>query len=377
MNKRYTITFLLVLWAVNMLYSQAETNSYQKILDDATQKGLPAIVAAVQSPNAPLWQGKSGLSNIEGNIPLNINESFRLASITKLFTAVIILQLVDEKKITLTHPIATFLDPGIKSKIPNVNQINILQLLSHSSGIYSFTENNQFWKNCFYNGGMSRTWKPEELLSYIENKKPVSQPLAPFDKKFYSNTNYILLGMIIENITQNTLANTYKERIFNPLKMQDSFLEGFDTQGRKTIDSYAIPNSFFLKSAIKKNDIKKLRKDKLINLSNSYKLFNSWAWAAGGISSNIKDLFSFLSAVKQGSLLSEDTQKVLVDLYSAQENGMRFFGATGGSDGIQATMLHLMPQDLDIIILINSSGHKNNNLGTVFRALVKATPNSK
>lgn len=110
----------------------------------------------------------------------------------------------------------------------------------------------------------------------------------------------------------------------------------------------------------------------LINLSELYELFNSWAWAAGGISSNLSDLSSFLSALRNGELLSDQSQEVLIQLNTSEDQGITFFGGTGGSDGIQATMLHLMPSNIDIIILINASGQKEVSLSSVFVELYKA-----
>jgi len=371
MNKIWVLLFLANISSINAVYTQSNDNKYQEILDNAQRNGLPAIVALVQSPGEKEWRGKSGFSNIKNAIPLNVNQSFRIASISKIFTSIVILQLVDENRLSLSDTISKYLDADTRSKIPNVNNITILHLLSHSSGIYSFTENNSFWKECFLNNGMSRTWQPNELISYIENKKPVSQPLEPYSEKRYSNTNYILLGMIIEKISNNALSKEFRERIFLPLKMNDTFLEGFDKEGRKPVDSYIIPNSSFVKSAVKKGLLKEIKESEYVNLSETYKLFNSWAWAAGGISSNINDLSIFLSALKNQNLLSDKTQKVLLRLNTSQDKGISFFGGTGGSDGIQATMLHLMPSNIDVIILINTSGNKEFNLSSVFVELYK------
>lgn len=371
MNKDLTLLFLPVILSLSMVYSQSNTTIYQEILDNAHKEGLPAIVALVKDANGSEWRGKSGVSNIENGIPIDVNQSFRLASISKIFTSLVILQLVDENKLSLSDTISKYLDVDTQSKIINANSITILHLLSHSSGVYSFTENNDFWKECYFNDGMSRTWQPSELINYIENKKPVREPLEPYSKKLYSNTNYVLLGMIIEKITNNFLSNEFNNRIVKPLKMNDTFLEGFDDKERYPIDSYIMPNSSFAKSAFKKGLIKKIEVSEYVNLSETYKLFNSWAWAAGGISSNISDLFIFLSALKNGNLLRDETQKVLFRLNSSQDKEITFFGGTGGSDGIQATMLHLMPSNIDIIILINSSGSKEVNLSTVFRELYK------
>lgn len=257
MSKICYLLFLVALLSVNPLYSQSKGDKYKEILEEAHTNGVPAITAIVQSPGEKEWRGKSGVENIENATPIDINQTFRLASISKIFTSIIILQLVDENKVKLSDSISKYLDSETQNIIPNVNSITVLHLLSHSSGIYSFTENNRFWKECYLNGGMSRVWRPNEILHYIENKKPVSEPLEPFSKKIYSNTNYILLGMIIEKITGNTLNEEYQNRIFTPLKMKDTFLEGYDSQGRKPIDSYVIANSPILKSAVKKKGIKK------------------------------------------------------------------------------------------------------------------------
>jgi len=376
MRKIFVLLILLTSSTIT-INGQTRRGKYQGVINDAHKNGLPAIVALVQSQDKKEWKGKSGVSNIENSTPLDIDQSFRLASISKIFTSVVILQLIDEKKIALSDTISKYLDVTTKNKIPHVNKITILHLLSHSSGIYSFSENNRFWKECFFNGGMSRIWAPNELISYIENKKPVHQPIDPYTEKLYSNTNYILLGMIIEKVTNNSLSGEYQKRIFIPLSMNHTFLEGYDNQGRNSIDSYAIPNSFFLKSAMKKRGIKKVKGSELINLSQEYSLFNSWAWAAGGISSNVNDLSSFLSALRNGELLRNDSQKVLLRLNSSEDKGITFFGGTGGSDGIQATMLHLMPSNINIIILMNSSGHEQVNLSTVFAELFKIASHKK
>ena len=367
----FTIIILLLL--IKFGYSQevSHTNQYQEVLNNATQNGVPSITAMVKSANGKTWFGMAGVKSIENNQALELNESYRIASVTKLFTAVVVLQLVDEEKLNLEDKISGFLDKDIQSRIPNIENITILHLLSHSSGIYSFTENNNFWKEAFFKEGLSRTWRPTELINYIENKKPVNQPVEPFGEFFYSNSNYILLGMIIEKVTKNTLSFEYNRRIVEILKMNDTFLEGYDHKGRLPINTYAVPKWGFLKSARSKFKLKDVREDKLINISDKYPLFNSWAWAAGGISSSINDLSSFLFALKKGVLLSETNQKVFSKLYTSKDNKTTFFGGTGGSEGIQATMLHILPQDIDIVILINSSAHdKKVSLGSVFKKLV-------
>lgn len=310
----------------NLVYAQEATlsNQYQEVLNNAVIQGVPAITAMISSKEEQ-WYGKAGVENIENDQPLKLTESFRMASITKLFTAVVVLQLVDEEKLRLNDNISMYFDKGIRSSIPNIEKITIRHLLSHSSGIYSFTENSEFWKKAFFKEGLSRTWKPTELINYVKNKKPVSQPMEPFSEFFYSNTNYILLGMIIEHITQNNLSFEYNKRLFEALKMKDTFLEGYDYLERLPVDTYAVPRWSILKSSRSKFKMKEVREDKLINISKRFTLFNSWAWAAGGISSNIYDLSSFLDALKEGVLLSKKSQEVFSKLYTSKDNGTVFF----------------------------------------------------
>lgn len=377
MKKICTLLSLYLLCLSIGLSAQSKAEAYQEILDKAQQKGIPALAVFVRDANGNAWQGKAGFTTIESGTLLDVNQSFRIASITKLFTTLVILQLLDEKKLDLNDPITKYLNRETQNKIPHAAKISILQLLSHSSGIYSFTENNSFWKECYFEEGMSRTWQPDEILTYIARKSPQSKPLEPYSKKLYSNSNYILLGMIIEKITANSLANEYQKRIFTKLKMNDTFLEGYDLQTRRPIDTYIVPQTSFAKTALKRKLIQKVSGSEYANLSSTYTLFNSWAWAAGGISSNVQDLSVFLSALKNKQLISEKSHKVLVKLNSSEDKGIQFFGGTGGSDGIQATMLHLMPSNVDIIILMNATGDNQVTLSTIFVDLYKVASTKK
>ena len=109
MNKDLTLLFSTVILSLSMGYSQSNTAKYQEILDNAHKKGLPAIVALVKDADGIEWRGKSGVSNIENDTPLDINQSFRLASISKIFTSIVILQLVDENKLSLSDTISKYL----------------------------------------------------------------------------------------------------------------------------------------------------------------------------------------------------------------------------------------------------------------------------
>lgn len=351
------------------LYAQKKTQAYQSVIDRAISQGIPGIVAMVIVNDSNSWFGTAGYKDIENKTPLDLKDSFRTASITKLFTTILVLQLEQENRIDLNDSITKYFDDEIYSNIPNAEEITILHLLSHSSGIYSFTENNKFWKEAFLNKGLSRKWLPEELIAFITSKKPINAPVKPFSSRFYSNTNYILLGMIIEKVTNNRFDFELKKRIFDPLNMKSTFLEGF-LPSKKPIDSYAIPKWRFLKLGASRNKMSKISKDGLINISSEYSLFNSWAWAAGGIASNTKDLALFLKAIKQGTLINSKSMNLFSKLYKAKLNEMTFYGGTGGSEGIQATMLNIMPFNIDIIVLINSTGQKNIDLEIIFNQLL-------
>ena len=183
----------------------------QQVLDDqANSLGVKGLSAAISLPDNKVITLVSGYSY--GNIKVDPQMLFGAGSLTKNLIAPIILQLFEERKLSLNDPIYKYFQDHV-----NIDRnTTIKELLSHTSGISSYTNNPMFFPTVFSNP--LKVWIPEELFSYV--------PLPSFAHGTsweYSNTNYIILGVIIKKITGNDVVAELNKRIFNPLHLSSTF----------------------------------------------------------------------------------------------------------------------------------------------------------
>ncbi|TKJ46632.1 hypothetical protein CEE34_07985, partial [Candidatus Aerophobetes bacterium Ae_b3a] len=184
-------------------------------MDQRMQEALDAAVAEYNVPGAILALGDmeghtrtwtSGLADLETGKSMSGDLYFLIGSTTKSYTATMVLQLVDDGLITLDEPIGKYL-PGL---IPRENEITIRLLLEMRSGLGEYGPNPEFEK--FMEPNPLRACTPEQLIQFSLDK--TGEP----DKEFhYTNANYILLGMLIEKITNNSFRNEMQRRILQPL----------------------------------------------------------------------------------------------------------------------------------------------------------------
>jgi len=170
----------------------------QTALDSAVNEFMvPGAVMVVRSPNGATWTGTSGLANLEDETPMSPDMHLRIASVTKTYTATVILQLVDEGLLRLNGTIEETL-PDID--VVKGDEITIRQLLEMRSGLGDYSKN-ETWDELATSDPL-RVWSPSELIGYSNWTQ--FEPGERFD---YNNANYILLGMIIEKVT----GRTYQE----------------------------------------------------------------------------------------------------------------------------------------------------------------------
>ncbi len=184
----------------------------QQALDDglASFKGK-GVSATVIMPDGETWTGASGISY--GTKPVTTDMQFGAGSIAKTFTAVTILQLVEENGITLDEPISRWI-----SSYPHIDgSITIRQLLNHTGGLYDFVKNDDYWVNIF--DEPSRVWTPEEIILEF-NREPVYPKGTDWH---YSNTGYNLLRMIIGELEGSGIPAVNEERFFQPLGLSNTF----------------------------------------------------------------------------------------------------------------------------------------------------------
>ena len=262
---------------------------------------LPSGAVLVQSPDWGVrFLSRGPADRYAGNDPVTPEHQFRIGSVSKMFTAHVILQFVEENRLKLSDPISKHLDSGL---LPNMDDITIWHLLTMTSGLPDYTD----WEAISEPNAQTatRSWLPADLIELARkgsvNFDPGASIPHPLDSGkiaeeqrtinlwAYNNVGYVLLGLLIEKITGKAAGDVIKERIFDRLDMRDSYLAMDENFPPRMAHSYA-----------------------------GYFFFGDWfdctgynpsaAWTSGAVITTPWDLLRFLKAVF--------TENILLDPYS-------------------------------------------------------------
>jgi Beta-lactamase class C and other penicillin binding proteins len=181
-------------------------------------------------------------------------DMLRIASMSKTFTSVVVLKLIEEGVLGLNDYISDHLSDSILDKIENADDITIKHLLSMTSGIYDYSNDEAYFRAAM-NRPAREAWLPEEIIAYIDGKTASFYPGEGWE---YCNTNYILLEMIVALKTGKSLAQEMRRIIFNPLHMTQTFLEIKETReggfGGLLVRGYDLENAPEIKDITEEND---------------------------------------------------------------------------------------------------------------------------
>ncbi|MGK4584369.1 serine hydrolase domain-containing protein [Kitasatospora sp. HPMI-4] len=196
----------------------------QAALDGAVAgQGNSAALAAVRVDGRTAWKGSAGVADLATGAPVNADGGFRIGSVTKTFVATVVLQLVGEHRVVLDDPIERYL-PGV---VPNGEHITVRQLLNHTSGIYNYlqdprlavTSADDMWK-------WRKDYQPRGIVDIATSHAPNFEPGTKWS---YSNTNYILAGMLIQQVTGHSWAEEVEHRIIRPLGLHHTSMPDTST----------------------------------------------------------------------------------------------------------------------------------------------------
>ena len=278
----------------------------------------------VQDGNGKTHSAAVGHSDLEHHTPMRVDDAFHMASINKTFTAVAVLRLVDEGELSLNSTLQEQLGKAV-SRIPYADRITVSQLLDHSSGIYA-TNNDMAYLTTIIgpNADPARVWKPEEMVGLADKDR--SKPAGlPGEGHFYSDTNYILLGMIVERTSQLSYKEYVRKTVLQPLGMQSTYFYS-DYMGKNahppvsTVQGY-LRSTKDLRAVIEPNGMfKPVPGDygqdvQLLNTT----LAAERTDAAGGLVTTLSDLLKFASALFRGKLLSPQSQKFMMSAAEGME----------------------------------------------------------
>jgi D-alanyl-D-alanine carboxypeptidase len=231
--------------------------------------------------------------------PLRLRQRYRIASETKTFVAALVLKLSEEGTLSLDDTVEEW-HPGM---VPGGNSITVRHLLNHTSGLYDYTVDPAVIEayEAYLNGDEEFFWEPEELVDVATSHPPLFLPGASWS---YSNTGYIVAGLIVEAATGAALEVLLEEKIFDPLGLGDTYLPIAEARlSGPHSHGYLLPGEGL-----------ELPNDKPLDVT---RFSPSWAWAAGGVVSDAGDVARFYRALLDGRVLTEESMaemKAVVDV---------------------------------------------------------------
>jgi len=282
-----------------------------RALDKVMERGWPGVAVLVETPDGTVQTAAAGLASLEQGTPLTPTARFHMCSINKTFTAVAILRLVDQGKLTLDEKVTAILDQPVVKRIPYIEGITVGQLLDHSSGIYPTNNDPTYLKTLIGAEAFSgRVWKPEEMVELAT--RPENKPAAkPGEGHHYSDTNYILLGMIVERVAREPYKLHVARTILKPLGMDDTYFHSDVLAGKRTT-APSVANGYIkltkdLTNAVTFNPRFPTPRTGWLNTSTAAESID----AAAGLVTTLPDLHKFAAALFRGKLLSPRSQSFM------------------------------------------------------------------
>ena len=294
-------------------------------LEETVAAGPPGVTAAIATSDGVIWSGAAGHADLQNLSPAQNDHLFGIGSITKPFVTIITLQLIEEGKLKRTDTPASILGEAVAG-VPNADLADISQLLNHTSGIPSFEDDPKWIREGRGDGlDVDHIWGKTESLAYItgETHAPLFMPGEKFS---YSNTNFTLLGMMIEKVTGNDFVVELETRIRKPLGIPSIYLEGFEPVPEARLSRrYHYSTQAFKRDAGVNAAFPQVT-DTLIDASASNL---SSEWTDGGMVATSSDLAKFALAIRDGQLLNEESQQYLLDWRLAGEGKYPFWVGHG------------------------------------------------
>jgi D-alanyl-D-alanine carboxypeptidase len=253
-----------------------------------------AASAAIVIPGEGLWAGASGIADPSTGDPVTRKTIFAIGSVTKTFVAALVLKLSEDGLVRLDDHLARWLP-----QFPDANGITVRELLNHTSGVFDVSEDPAFLEaQLTY---PRQRWKPHRVLSYV--RRPSFRPGADWS---YSNTNYVLLGLIVEKATGSTVAEELRRRVLAP-----AHAEAVYVQGEESVPTPVMRSQFDVDSDGEADDLS----DATTTIPNT--ALATAAWTAGGLAATPEAVARFGDALFNGSLLAPASLRQMVD-FSAE-----------------------------------------------------------
>ena len=320
----------------------AECGALTALLDEHVEKqDILGMVMAVRLADGTVIWDTAGYTSPSGNEHWTANTASLIASVTKTFTAVVVMQLVEDGKLSLDDTVDTWFPEQ-----PDGDKITVRMLLSHTSGLAGFSS---AWGTDL--DKWSRDWTPEELIAEANKAGSVGEPGSRW--AHYSNTNYIMLGRIIEKVTGNSWDHEVESRIIKPLGLKNTILNDGNWK-EKVVPGYLKTSDGY---------------QNILEHPWYSQVSASVGWAAGGIVSSAADLMTFASALFDGRLVSKETLELMSQSVGTGDgwawgigggemevDGHKAFGMGGDNACYQTFFIGTLDGKFIVVALVNTNG---------------------
>ncbi|WP_040281714.1 serine hydrolase domain-containing protein [Psychroserpens damuponensis] len=275
------ISLWFVPWILVKAWILPLPNTVQEQVNQSLSHGFDGVIVYVdEAGKAPAYYA-AGYHNKEEKTPANPKALFKIASISKLYVAVAITKLAHEQRLSLDQSLVDYF-PELEQRIENANNITVRMLVKHRSGIPNFTDNPKYWEN-----------QPNTNIDVLDYALDLPANFQPDQDYGYSNTNYLLLSRIIENVTGKTRQDYFKKEIFTPLELNNTY---GSLKEVKNIDN--VMSGYY------------------VGLDVDFKTEEQ------GMIATAEDVGTFLRALNDGTLLNKDEMKIYASLYEFNHGGL-------------------------------------------------------
>ena len=350
--KKSVFGVLMMLAILNITYGQSKIDKLDELVGMYSEYGKFNGSILVSDQGEVIYKKGFGMANMEWDIPNQPNTKHRLGSITKQFTAMLILQLVADGKLDLQEPITTYLPDYPKASGDIITTHN---LLTHTSGIPNYTSFRKFMED--------ESRNPYTPKAFVKTFADKALDFAPGEKFSYSNSGYFLLGALIEKLSGKSYKQMLQDKIFTPLNMKDT---GYDNHGD-----------------ILKNRATGYEKQGTDYVNSSY-LDMSIPYAAGSLYSTVEDLYKWDQGLYTKNILPEKYMTLYFKPHipdfgnghyaygwgvgyakiGTSKDSIYAIGHGGGINGFN-TNISRTTSDKSLVVLLNNTGRAPLNEMTI------------
>ncbi len=304
-------TFIILLTLLPLIgNAQVISTLLQEKLDDSTESPVHGISMVIKRQGNIVLSEAIGKRKKNGEA-LMVTDQFRIASSTKLFVSTIILQLLEEGRLHLADKIYPYLNEIEYLKLDEFHfyensaftkVITVEQLLSHRSGLADiFNDKQEVFFESVMNNPQQHYRSKDVVDLYFEYYLNKEAKFEPGDGWHYSDMNYVLLGLIIEKLDQKSLSQSIRDRIMHPLDLKYTYFEFYE-----------------------ETETKESRLHQYVGTIDFNDVNTSFDWSGGGLVSTHQDLVTFIEALFEGKLISEQSLQNMIAVEETNENHLPY-----------------------------------------------------